>query len=99
MAFCPYVMTGLRQRRRRRCRRSSYKVRQSYISRMVLPRITKFYTNFHTRRFYKRAGYVTTMYFRSEVIDVRKRDENDASDGFYLESPKFVGLHTSTPTS
>ena len=29
-AFCPYVMTGVR-----RCRRRSYKVRQSYISRTV----------------------------------------------------------------
>ena len=42
-------------------------------------------------------GYDVTMYFRSEVIDFRKRANNNASDGFNLESPKLA--HTSTPTS
>ena len=61
-AFWSYVMTGVR---RRRCR--SYKVRQSYISRTVWPRIIQFYTNLHTRRFYNRARYDITNYFQSEA--------------------------------
>ena len=68
MAFCPYVMTGVR--RRRRCR--SYKARQSYISRMVWPRITKFDVRLHARPVYNHTGNDVTMYFWSEVIEVRK---------------------------
>ena len=63
-AFCPYVMTGVgrrRCRRYRRCRRRSYKVRQSYISRTVWPRIIKFCMNLHTRRVYNHTGYDVTM--------------------------------------
>ena len=41
--------------------------KQSYISRTVWPRIIKFYANLHIRRFYNRAGYDVTTYFRSEV--------------------------------
>ena len=58
------------------------KVRQSCISRTVWPRIAKLYRNLYTCRVCDRTGYDITTYFRPEVIDVRKRDENDASDGF-----------------
>ena len=37
---------------------------------------------------------MTSLY--TEVIDVRKGDENDASDGFNLESPKFVHTYIHT---
>jgi len=74
-------MTGVR-RRRRRCRRRTDKVSQSYISRTVWPRITKFHLNLHAPGVYNSTGYDVTMCFRSEVIDVRKGAENDASDGF-----------------
>ena len=40
----------------------------------------------HTRRVYNHTGNNFTMYFRSEVIDVRKRAESDAYGGFNLES-------------
>ena len=43
-------------------------LRQSYISRTVWPRITKFYTNLHTGRVYNHTGYDVTSYFWSEVI-------------------------------
>ena len=62
-------------------------VRQSCDSRTVSPRIIKFYRNLYTRPVYKRTGYEVTMYLRSEVIGVRKRAENDACDGFNIESP------------
>ena len=67
----PYVMIVERRRRR------SYKVRQSQISRTVWPRIAQFYGNLQTYRAYNNAGYDITMYFRPEVIDVRKTTEND----------------------
>ena len=52
------------------------KVRQSYISRTVLPRITKFYTHLHTHRVYNHTGHDVTRYFQSEVMDVRKTADN-----------------------
>ena len=45
-AFCP-ITTGSVGLRRRCCRRAD-KVRRSYISRTVWPRIIKFYTDIHT---------------------------------------------------
>ena len=44
---------------------------------------------------YSHTWYDVTIYFQS--IDVRKTAENDASDGFNLDSQKMT--HTSTPTS
>ena len=63
----------------------------------VWPRITKFFMNLYTHWVYNHAGYDVTICFRSEVVDVRKRTENDASNGFSLESPKMA--RTSIPTS
>ena len=45
---------------------------------------------------YSHTGYDVIIHFRSEVIDVRKKAENDASGGFNPESPKLAP--TSTPT-
>ena len=59
-----------------------HKVKQSYISRMVSPRIAKFYMNLHTGQVYNHIGYDVTTYRRSEVIDVRKTAENAGSNGF-----------------
>ena len=47
-------------------------VTKSYISRTAWRRITQFYINLHTRRVYKQTGYDATIYFRLEVIDVRR---------------------------
>ena len=70
-------------------------MRKSYISGTVQPRITKFYTILHTHRVDNHTGYDVTICFRSEVIDVRKRADNDASDGFNPESPKLAHyIHT-----
>ena len=80
-----------------RCRCCSCKMRQSYISKTVWPRITKFYVNIRSRQIYNQTWYDVTMYFRSEVIDVRKRAVNDVFDGFNLESRKLA--HASIPTS
>ena len=55
------------------------------------------HSKFKTGGVYKDNGYDVTIYFRSEVIGVRKTAENDASEGFNLESPKLA--HTSTPAS
>ena len=55
--------------------------------------------NLHTSRVYNHTGYDVTMYFRSGVIDVRKRAENDNSDGYNLESPKSTSLFTTPVTS
>ena len=57
-----YVMTGVRRRRRR-----SYKVRQSYISGTVLPRITKFYRHIHAGLPIICTGHNVTNYFRSKA--------------------------------
>ena len=53
--------------------------------------------NLHTDRVYNRTGYDDTIYFRSEVIGVRKTSENYASDVFNLESPNVA--YTPTPTA
>ena len=66
------------------------KVRLSYISRTVCSKITTFYVKIHNRRAYNHTGYDVTTYFRSAVIDVRKRAENDAFGGFNLESAKLA---------
>ena len=47
-----------------------------------------FYGNLHTRRIYNHTGYDVTIYFWSEVIDVRERAENDALGGYNLDSAK-----------
>ena len=52
------------------------KVRQSYISRTVRPRIIKFCANLCTRLVHNHTGYDVTMYFRSEVIEHRKTADN-----------------------
>ena len=49
-------------------RRRSYKVRQSYISRTLWPKIAKFCVDIHTNLLYVHARYDVTSYFRSEVI-------------------------------
>ena len=51
-------------------------MRQSYISRTVWPTIIKFCENLHTCRLYNHTGYDVTLYFRSEVIGVRKTADN-----------------------
>ena len=51
--------------------------------------MTKVYANLHFGRVYNRTGYDVTIYYWSEVIDVRKAAENAAYDGFavlYLEN-------------
>ena len=50
----------------------------------------------HTSQIYNYTGHDITMRFRSEVIDVRKRAENDPSNGFNLESPKLADTSIST---
>ena len=62
-ALCPYVITGVVV---------LHKVRQSYISRTVWPRVSKFYMNLHnhTGQVYSRARYDVNNYFLSEVINV-----------------------------
>ena len=52
----------------------------SYISRMVWPRIAKFYIDIHIDLVYSPTGYDVTCYFWSAVIT--KTVENAASDGF-----------------
>ena len=74
-------MTGVR-RRRGRCLSQSAAV--VYLENGLT--MNHQIKNLHTGRFYNRTGYEVTIYFRSEVIDVRKTSENDASDGFNLES-------------
>ena len=59
-----------------------HKVRLSYISRTVQPRITEVYKNLHAGLVDNHTGYDITIDFRSDVIDVRKTVENVASDGF-----------------
>ena len=66
MTVLPYVMICVR-------RRSSalvvyHKVSGSKISRMVWPRITKFYAYIHTGLLYCHTGYDIINYFWSEVI-------------------------------
>ena len=54
----------------------------------------------HTGRVYNHAGYDVTDYFRLAVIEVKKTDENAASDGFgwhfertfYVITNKFYTL-------
>ena len=57
-----------------------HKVRQSYISRTIWARITKFYRRIHTELHYIWTGHDVTNYFQSEVT--AKTVENTASDGF-----------------
>ena len=55
-------------------------------SRTVWPKITTFYTNFHTGRVYNHTGYDVTICFWLEVIGVRKTAENDALAKFKKRS-------------
>ena len=65
------------------------KVRLSYISITVWPRITTFYKNRHTGRIYKSTGQTVTVPFMSEVISVRKTAENDASTAPTYNHPNW----------
>ena len=77
-----------------------HKVRQSYISRTVWPRLTKFGMILHTGWIYNPTGNDVTIYFRSEVIDVRKRSKippqtasgEISRERFKRGSPNFTQL-------
>ena len=59
-----------------------HKVRQSYVSRTVWHRISKFYTDIQTEVLYSHTRYDVTSCFRSAFIEVRKMLENVATGGF-----------------
>ena len=61
----PYVMTGVWQCRLFVVR---HKMRQSYIWRIVWPRMAKFYMDIHADQLCIHTGYDVTSYFRSEII-------------------------------
>ena len=55
-----------------------HKVKQSYSSRMVCPRINKFYSDIHTDLLYISTVYDVTIYFRSEVIAIQIVENADS---------------------
>ena len=80
---------------RRCCSSSSFdrhKMRQSYISRTVWRRITEFYVNINTGQLYNQTQQDITSYFQSESVDVPKMAENDACEGFNLESLNLTNV-------
>ena len=91
LRHCPYVMTGVRRRRRR----GTWYVRQSYISRTIWSRIKTFYTNLHTGQFYNHTGYDVTDYFRLAVIEVQKRSKMPPPTAFgrILVARRFACPH------
>ena len=101
MAFCPYVMIGVR-----RCRRSWSSVTK-WGSRKSRERFDPESPN-RTGRVYNRTGYDITGYFRLAVIEVQKRSKKPsptASGGISMErfergSRIFTGVScTISPTN
>ena len=68
--FWPNVVTRI-------CRRSfvHHNVSGLNISRIVWPRITKFYTDIHTDLLYSHTGHDVTSYFWSAFIEVQKNGQ------------------------
>ena len=97
LPYCHYVIGSVDLRRRRRC--CSYRVRQSYISRTVWPRITEFYRHIHADLPNIGTGYDATNCFRSEATEnkLSKMPLQTASGGisrqrFMRVSPNFTRL-------